>query len=116
MIEFCKKHLKKNKDLFSNIDNNATKFHFYATIIIFSIFIQTFELNELTSVQKLPEILHQLTCPTPDKKPLRPTLEDDDTVVVDPELRNLVQECWQEDPHARPDFSEIYKKFKKMKR
>ena len=44
----------------------------------------------------------------------RPTLDDDDDVIVLSELRAMVSKCWDENPTNRPNFSDIHHDMKKI--
>ncbi|XP_039272444.2 atrial natriuretic peptide receptor 1-like [Styela clava] len=48
--------------------------------------------------------------------PFRPTLADNDDVIIETKLRTLVTECWGEVPESRPGFSQILNAFKAKKK
>lgn len=56
------------------------------------------------------EILKKLTSnDDKTKEPFRPTLKDDDDIVINEGWREVLNKCWAEEPHSRPDFRKIYK-------
>ena len=44
----------------------------------------------------------------------RPTLDDNDDVIVNSQLRAMVKKCWREIPQDRPSFGEIHQQMKKI--
>ena len=44
----------------------------------------------------------------------RPTMDDDDDVIVNSQLRAMVKMCWREIPQDRPSFGEIHQQMKKI--
>ena len=60
------------------------------------------------------EICHQVQAKR--EIPFRPTLEDNDDVVVGDVMRMMMRHCWEENPEYRPSFTNIITEMKKTTR
>ena len=57
----------------------------------------------------MSEILQRITAAKEKGEFFRPTLADDDDVIVNEKWRRTLNRCWAEDPKDRLDFQAIFK-------
>ncbi|XP_039271429.2 atrial natriuretic peptide receptor 1-like [Styela clava] len=67
------------------------------------------DVQDLTPNQICDKVMH----PIPYEELFRPTLLDNDDVVIDTKTRSLIKDCWNENPEIRPTFVQIFNFFKK---
>lgn len=48
--------------------------------------------------------------------PLRPTVSSENVNEQVGEITSLIEKCWSEDPHERPDFGNLKAKLRQMSR
>ena len=70
--------------------------------------IQNFNFLYSISNDAWVEIIHRVTSPKSEDEIFRPSIDDDDYIVINELWREALQKCWEEKPKKRIGFHEIH--------